>query len=118
MVEFNASARYVRISPFKVRPVADLVRGKRVDEAKQILSLTQKKASRVIEKLIDSAVANVIQLNEDKSKEIDVDIDNLYIHRIFVDEGPTWKRYRPRAMGRYTRILKRTSHITVILDEV
>lgn len=118
MAEFKARAKYVRISPFKVRPVVDLVRGKSVDEAKEILLLNQKKASKIVGKLIDSAVANVIQLNEDKNKEIDVDIDNLYVHRIFVDEGPTWKRFRPRAMGRYTRILKRTSHITVILDEM
>ncbi len=118
MAEFKAKAKYVRISPFKARLVVDLVRGKSVDEAKEILLLNQKRASKIIGKLIDSAVANVVQLNEDKNKDIDVDIDNLYIHRIFVDEGPTWKRFRARAMGRYTKILKRTSHITIILDEM
>jgi large subunit ribosomal protein L22 len=106
----KARAKYIRISPFKVRPVVDLVRGKDVGEAKEILSLTHKKASSVVEKLIDSAVANA-GLRED------IDVDTLYVGKIFVDEGPTWKRFRPRAMGRYTRIFKRTCHITVILSE-
>ena len=110
-MQVKARARHVRISPFKTRPVVDLVRGKRVEDAKAILSLTNKKASPIVEKLIDSAIANA-ELKEE------IDIDNLYIHKIFVDEGPTWKRFRPRAMGRYTRILKRTCHITVILDEI
>jgi large subunit ribosomal protein L22 len=109
-MEMTAKTRYVRISPFKVRLVADMVRGKRVGEARDILTLTDKKASGVVKKLIDSAVANAGQ-----NKEIDV--DNLYVHRIFVDEGPTWKRFRPRSMGRFNRIFKRTSHITVVLDE-
>ena len=98
-MEVTAKLRYARISPFKVRPVADLVRGKTVDEAKAILEMTHKKASPMIKKLIDSAVSNA-------SLKEDIDVDNLYVHRIFVDEGPTWKRFRPRAMGRYTRIFK------------
>ena len=106
----KAKARYVRISPFKVRPVVDLVRGKDVIEATEILSLTQKKASAVIKKLIESAVANA-------SVRDDIDVDTLFVGKIFVDEGPTWKRFRPRAMGRYTRIFKRTCHITVVLSE-
>jgi large subunit ribosomal protein L22 len=109
-MEIKARARYVRISPFKTRPVVDLVRGKDVGEAKEILSLTHKKASAIVQKLIDSAVANA-------SLREDIDVDTLYVNKIFVDEGPTWKRFRPRAMGRYTRIFKRTCHITVILDE-
>jgi large subunit ribosomal protein L22 len=114
-MEIKAQARYVRMSPFKVRPVVDLVRGKDVQEATEALVLSDKKASNIVKKLLDSAVANANRMIEDK--KIDVDLDSLYIRRIFVDEGPTWKRYRPRAMGRYTRIFKRTSHITVILDE-
>ncbi|MBN1880545.1 MAG: 50S ribosomal protein L22 [Deltaproteobacteria bacterium] len=114
-MEIKAQARYVRMSPFKVRPVADMVRGKDVQEATEVLVLSDKKASNIVKKLLDSAVANANRMIEDK--KIDVDLDNLYIRRIFVDEGPTWKRYRPRAMGRYARIFKRTSHITVILDE-
>jgi large subunit ribosomal protein L22 len=92
-----------------------MVRGKDVQEATEALVLSDKKASNIVKKLLDSAVANANRMIEDK--KIDVDLDSLYVRSIFVDEGPTWKRYRPRAMGRYTRIFKRTSHITVILDE-
>jgi large subunit ribosomal protein L22 len=106
----KAKARYVRISPFKVRPVVDLVRGKDVSEATEILTLTHKKASSVIKKLIESAVANASLME-------DIDVDTLFVGKIFVDEGPTWKRFRPRAMGRYNRIFKRTCHITVLLSE-
>ena len=109
-MEVKAKLRYLRISPRKVRLVVDLVRGKKVDEALHILSFTRKKASRPVAKLIRSAVANADQRG-------DVDVDNLYIKRIHVDPGPTFKRYRARAMGRVGRILKRTSHITVVLDE-
>jgi large subunit ribosomal protein L22 len=109
-MEMTAKTRFVRISPYKVRLVADMVRGKPVGMALDLLNLTDKKASGLVKKLIDSAVANASQ-----NKEIDV--DNLYVDRIFVDQGPTWKRFRPRSMGRFNRILKRTSHITVVLDE-
>ncbi|MDL1955959.1 MAG: 50S ribosomal protein L22 [Candidatus Desulfofervidus auxilii] len=110
-MEAKAVARYVRIAPRKVRLVIDLVRGKKVDEALAILQFTPKRASRVVMKLIKSAVANAEQ-------NPDVDIDNLYIKRIYADEGPTLKRIRPRAFGRAYLIRKRTSHITVILDEL
>ena len=109
-MEMTAKTRFVRISPYKIRLVVDMVRGKMVGEARDILSLTDKKASGVVKKLIDSAVANA-SLNKE------VDVDSLYVRRIFVDGGPTWKRFRPRSMGRFNRILKRTSHITVVLDE-
>lgn len=109
-MEMTAKTRFMRISPYKVRLVADMVRGKPVGIARDLLALTNKKASGLVKKLIDSAVANASQ-----NKEIDV--DNLYVGRIFVDQGPTWKRFRPRSMGRFNRILKRTSHITVVLKE-
>lgn len=100
----------MRISPRKARLVVDLVRGKKVDDALNILNFTQKRAAKMVHKLVKSAVANV-------EARGDVDVDGLYIKRIFVDPGPTLKRFMPRAMGRATPILKRTSHITVVLDE-
>lgn len=110
MQEARAVARYVRLSPRKVRQVADLVRGKGVEEALAILRFTPKRASQVIAKVIRSARANA-------EHNYDMDADSLYIDRIFVDEGPTWKRYQPRAMGRANLRRKRTSHITVVLRE-
>jgi large subunit ribosomal protein L22 len=106
----KAIAKHVRISPRKARLVIDQVRGKRVEDALNMLQFSPKKGADIIKKLIDSAVANA----EQNSK---VDVDNLYILRAFADEGPTLKRFRPRAMGRATRIRKRTSHLTIVLDE-
>jgi len=88
----------------------DEVRGKKVDEAIRLLSFSPKKGARVLKKLINSAVANA-----ETNKEVDV--DTLYVKRIYADQGPIMKRFRPRAMGRASRIRKRTSHLTVILDE-
>ncbi len=110
MMEVRAVSKYIRISPQKARLVADLIRGKDVDEALSILKFTPKKAARLIDKTLRSAIANAEQ-----SKIIDV--DSLYVKRIYVDEGPTMKRWMAKAMGRASRILKRTSHITVVLDE-
>ena len=110
-MEAVATLRYGRMATRKIRLVVDLVRGKRVEEAMSILSFTPKVAARVVKKLIKSAMANA----ENKG---DIDVDTLYIKRIFVDEGPTLKRFTPRAMGRATSIRKRTSHITVVLDEL
>jgi len=109
-VEAKAQARFVRIAPRKARLVLDLVRGKDVDEALSILYHTPKRASGIIEKLVNSAVANAEHNHE-------LDRNELYIYKAYVDEGPPLKRYRPRALGRATRILKRTSHITVVLRE-
>ena len=106
----KAVAKYVRISPRKVRLIMDQIRGKRVQEALNLLSYTPQKGALILKKLLDSAVANAEQNSN-------TDVDKLYIERIFADEGPSLKRFRPRAMGRATRILKRTSHLTVILDE-
>jgi large subunit ribosomal protein L22 len=110
-MEAIAKARFVRMGPRKIRLVLDLVRGKRVEEALHILSFTPKVAAKVVRKLIKSALANA----ENKG---DIDVDTLYIKRIYVDQGPALKRFTPRAMGRATMIRRRTSHITVILDEV
>jgi large subunit ribosomal protein L22 len=109
-MEARAVARYMRISSQKARLIMDEVRGKKVDEAIRLLTFSPTKGSRILRKLINSAVANA-----EANKEIDV--DTLYIKRIYADQGPILKRFRPRAMGRASRIRKRTSHLTVILDE-
>ena len=106
----KAKLRYLRIAPRKVRLVADLIRGKNVEEALSILQFTTKKSSVPLAKLLQSAVANADQKDG-------VDVDALFIKTITVDGGPTIKRYRPRAMGRATPILKRTSHVLIELDQ-
>ena len=109
-MEVRAVTRYVRIAPRKARLVTELIKGKPVEEALIILRFVPKKAARLVDKTLRSALANAEQ-------NPNIDVDTLYIKRIFVDGGPTMKRWRARAMGRATRIIKRTSHITVILDE-
>ena len=109
-METRAVAKYIRISPQKARLVADVVRGMEVDNAITTLKFMPKKGARILRKVIESAVANAIQTEK-------VDADTLYIKKILIDGGPMLKRFRPRAMGRANRILKRTSHITVVLDE-
>jgi large subunit ribosomal protein L22 len=111
----KAILRNARVSPQKARLVADLVRGLDVDQAMEVLTFTRKKSAGMIKKLVESAVANAENNGEQSGDRIDV--DNLYIKTIYVDGGPVLKRWRPRAMGRATRVLKRTSHITVELDE-
>ena len=103
--------RYVRVSPRKARLVIDMIRGRYVPDALDILRNSPKAIARTIEKIVKVAVANA-----ENNEEI-ADVDTLYIKAAYVDQGPTMKRFRPRAMGRATRIRKRTSHITVILDE-
>jgi len=110
-----ASLKGYRISPRKARLVADQVRGRGVEDALNLLSLSPKKAAGPIEKLVRSAVANAEQKNENHGANID--IDNLVVDRITVDEGPSMWRIRPRAQGRATWIQKRSSHITVVLAE-
>jgi large subunit ribosomal protein L22 len=107
----KASATHIRISPRKVRMVVDTVRGKSVSQALSILGFTRKKAALPVQKLLKSAVANAVE-NGGIS-----DVDTLVIDRIMVDEGPTLKRYMPRARGRATPIRKRTSHIRIMLRE-
>jgi large subunit ribosomal protein L22 len=109
-MEAKAIAKYMRISPRKVRLVADNIKGLKVEDAANILRFTPKKAAKFINKVLHSAVANAEQMPG-------VDIDSLYVKSVIVNEGPTWKRIMPRAMGRAYRILKRTSHITVVVDE-
>ena len=110
MTQAKAIARTVRIAPRKVRLVVDLIRGKQVGEAVAILRHTPKAASPVVEKVLKSAVANA-------EHNYELDINNLVVSEVFVDEGPTLKRFRPRAMGRASAINKRTSHITVVVSE-
>jgi len=110
-VETRAVAKYVRISPHKVRLLTNILVGKKVADALGILKFTPKRAAKVVEKTIRSAVANAEQ-------HPDVDVDNLYVKQIYADPGPILKRIRPRAVGRAYRIRKRTSHIVVILDEL
>jgi large subunit ribosomal protein L22 len=112
-MESRAILRNVRVSPQKARLVADLVRGENVDDAIEMLTFTQKKSAPLIRKLVESAVANAENSARDSGGQLD--IDDLFIQTITVDEGPTLKRWRPRAMGRATQIRKRTSHITVVL---
>lgn len=109
-METSAAAKYVRISPRKVRLVMDQIRGKKVEEALNMLTFTPQKGSNILLKLLNSAVANAQQNS-------DTDIDNLYIQKIYADEGPVLRRFMARAHGRATRILKRTSHLTIILNE-
>jgi large subunit ribosomal protein L22 len=108
-MEVRARARHVRVSPQKARLVTELVKGKKVEEALNILAFTQKAFAKTLTKLINSAVANAQQNNK-------IDVDTLLVKRIAVDGGTTLKRHIPRAMGRATMIRKRTSHITVVLD--
>ena len=107
----RASATHIRIAPRKVRTVVDTVRGKSVSQALSILAFTRKKAALPVQKLLKSAVANAAENNGIS------DVDTLVIDCIMVDEGPTLKRYMPRARGRATPIRKRTSHIRIILRE-
>jgi large subunit ribosomal protein L22 len=108
-MEVKAKLRFTRTAPRKARLVADLIRGKTSEEALKILMFTPKAAARIIIKLLRSAIANATQKK--------VDVDRLYVKTIAVDQGPTMKRFMPRAMGRATPIRKRTSHITIVLDE-
>ncbi len=110
-MEAKAVGRSIRISPQKARLVADVVRGMGVDKAITTLRFMPKKAAGIIRKVLESAVANATQDDQ-------IDVDSLYVKTIFVDGGASLKRIRPRAMGRATGIIKRTSHITVVLDEV
>ena len=106
----RAVARYIRISSRKVKIVIDLIRGKKVDEALAILMYTPKSAAPVVEKLLRSAIANA-------ENNLGMDHESLYVAEVFANQGPTLKRYWARSHGRADTILKRTSHITVVLDE-
>jgi large subunit ribosomal protein L22 len=103
--------KYLRTSPRKMRRVVDLIRNQHVEEARRILRLSPLGASRDVGKLLESAIANAEQ-------QPGVVSDNLLVSRAWVDEGPTLKRYRPRAYGRATRVRKRTSHVTLVVESM
>ena len=108
-MESRATMKYVRTTPRKMRRAVDLIRGQHVIEARRILRFSPLGASDELEKLVNSAIANAEQ-------KPGVVADNLWISRAWVDEGPTLRRYRPRAYGRATRVRKRTSHVTVVVQ--
>jgi large subunit ribosomal protein L22 len=110
-METVARIKYQRGSAKKIRLVADLIRGKNVPEAQRILAFSRKKAGRILTKLINAAIANAA------NKAGKIEPDNLVVSRIFVDEGPTLKRYRPRAMGRATPWRRRTFHVTLAVSD-
>ena len=109
-MEAKASLRHARISPRKVQIVIDLIRGKQVDDALAILMYTPKSAAPVVEKLLNSAIANA-ENNLEMSRE------NLYVAEVYANQGPTLKRYWARSHGRADLIKKHTSHITIVLDQ-
>ena len=106
--EARASAKFVRMSPYKVRFVLDLIRGKHVDEARRVLQFTPKAPAPELTKILNAAVANA-------ETTLRVPAETLFVARCWADEGPTLKRWRPRALGRAYRIRKRTSHITIVV---
>ncbi|WGH83809.1 50S ribosomal protein L22 [Auritidibacter ignavus] len=112
-MEAKASARYLRVSPMKARRVVDLVRGKQATEALAILKFAQQGASEPVYKVVASAVDNARQKADREG--LSFKEDELFISEAFVDEGPTMKRYQPRAQGRAFQIRKRTSHVTVVV---
>lgn len=109
-METSAVAKYIRISPQKARLVADVIRGMNAEKALTTLRFMPKKGAKIIKKVLESAVANANQIES-------LDVDTLYVKRILIDGGPMLKRFSPRAQGRATRILKRSSHITIVVDE-
>ena len=109
-MEIVARAKMMRIAPTKVRIVGDLIKKKNVNEAMGILLYTPRKGAFILKKLLDSAIGNARQKKY-------VDVDNLYVKNVLVDGGSVMKRFLPRGMGRATRVRKRTSHVTLVLDE-
>jgi large subunit ribosomal protein L22 len=110
----RATARYVRMSPTKVRRVVDLIRGLPAADAQAVVGFDPHAAAVPVKKVLDSAIANVEHLAHVRSQRVDT--DELVVTEAFVDEGPTLKRFRPRAQGRAYRIRKRTSHITIVVE--
>ena len=110
-MEAKAVAKYIRVSPRKTRIVAENIKGKAVEDALNILRFTPKKAAKILSKVLYSAISNAEQMPG-------VDVDSLIVDTIMVNEGPTWKRIQPRAMGRAYRVRKRTSHITIVVKEM
>ena len=113
-MEAKAMLRLARISPRKARLVADLIRGRGVDEALEILTFTRKKSAPLFKGLLESAIANAEYNANQKNRKLD--LDSLVVSKVLVDQGPTLRRFRPRARGMATKILKKTSHIVVEVD--
>ena len=111
-MEATANLKYLRITPRKVRAVADLIRGKKVGAALSMLTFVEKRAAAPLAKLLRSAIANADQ----KSKG-QVDVDKLIVKELMVDQGPSMRRFHPRALGRAFKVLKKTSHITLTVGE-
>ncbi|MFH1223735.1 MAG: 50S ribosomal protein L22 [Pseudomonadota bacterium] len=109
-MEVTAKTRYTRIAPRKLRLVADMIRGQMVSKAISTLKFTPKRGGKIMYKTLMSAVANA----ETKAT---MDVDNLYVKKVWVDEGPMMKRYMPKAQGRATEIRKKMSHLNIVLDE-
>jgi large subunit ribosomal protein L22 len=114
-MEFRAEARYMRVSPQKARLVLELIKGKRVEEALNTLVFTKKRVAATVEKLLRSALENANYLSAEKN--IDVDVDSLYVKRAVANDGPRMKRIRPAPMGRAFRYVRRISHIEIELAE-
>jgi len=110
-MEVKATAKYIKISPRKARQIIDLIRGKKADEALAMLQFVPKKASRLVYKVLKSAIANA-------ENNLDLNSDQLVVSKAFVDQGPTMKRIRARAMGRAFVIRKRSSHITIAVSDM
>jgi large subunit ribosomal protein L22 len=114
-MEAKAQARYVRVTPRKARRVVDLIRGKQAGEAVAVLEFAPQAASEPVRKVVQSAIANARQAADRASEPFDERL--LVVQAAYVDEGPTMKRFRPRAQGRAYRINKRTSHITIVVSQ-
>jgi large subunit ribosomal protein L22 len=115
LIEAQAGARHVRMSPQKARLVIDLIRGQKVNDAIQTLRFTPKRAAKPIEKLLHSAIANAERKADEAGAPLDV--DELFVSQCFVNEGPRWKRIRPAPMGRAFRYQKRTAHLWIVVKE-
>ena len=114
-MEFRAEAKFIRVSPQKVRLVLDLIKGRRVEDALNTLAFTKKRVAAKVEKLVRSAVENANYLSSEKN--IDVDLDNLYVKHAVANDGPRMKRIRPAPMGRAFRYVRRIAHIEIALAE-
>ena len=111
----RAKVSYARISPSKAKIVLDTIKGKDIRLASAILAATPREGARIIEKVLDSAVANAEYASAER--DMDIDVSKLYVPEAYANQGSVMKRIRPRAQGRADRILKKTSHITIILNE-
>ena len=114
-MEFRAEARYMRVSPQKARLVLNLIKGRRVEEARNTLAFTKKRVAATVGKLLQSAIDNANFLSSEKG--LDVDLDNLYVKQAVANDGPRMKRIRPAPMGRAYHYVRRIAHIEIVLAE-